>query len=191
LYPDDSTPQGRELRLKQEFFFTSASLQDLLRRYLSTHESLLALPDHAAIQLNDTHPAIAVPELMRLLLDEHGMSLKDAFKTSRNCISYTNHTLLPEALERWPLDLFGSVLPRHLQIIRQIDGFFVDEINSRNVDVKPESVCVLDHHDENGGSVRMGNLAFIGSHHVNGVSELHTDLMTQTVFHELHKIYLT
>jgi starch phosphorylase len=189
LYPDDSTPQGRELRLKQEFFFTSASLQDLLRRYLSTHESLLALPDHAAIQLNDTHPAIAVPELMRLLLDEHGMSLKDAFKTSRNCISYTNHTLLPEALERWPLDLFGSVLPRHLQIIRQIDGFFVDEINSRNVDVKPESVCVLDHHDENGGSVRMGNLAFIGSHHVNGVSELHTDLMTQTVFHELHKIY--
>ncbi|MBT8046802.1 MAG: glycogen/starch/alpha-glucan phosphorylase [Xanthomonadales bacterium] len=189
LYPDDSTPQGRELRLKQEYFFTSASLQDLLRRYLSTHDNLLGLPDHAAIQLNDTHPAIAVPELMRLLVDDHGMKLKQAFELTRQCISYTNHTLLPEALERWPLDMFGAALPRHLQIIEQVDKFFIQELNTKNLEVKPEDVCAIDFHDGNGGSVRMGNLAFIGSHRVNGVSELHTDLMTQTVFHDLHQVF--
>jgi len=189
LYPDDSTPQGRELRLKQEFFFTSASLQDLVRRYLSTHDDLYSLQDHAAIQMNDTHPAIAVPELMRLLVDVHGMDMRDAFRVTRQSISYTNHTLLPEALERWPLDMFEAVLPRHLQIIKQIDSFFVEELNSSKVDVKPDHVTAIDHHDNNGGSVRMGNLAFIGSHRVNGVSELHTELMAQTVFHDLHKIY--
>lgn len=189
LYPDDSTPQGRELRLKQEYFFTSASLQDLLRRYLSTHDNLRKLPDHTAIQLNDTHPAIAVPELMRLLVDGHGLALDEAFKITRGCISYTNHTLLPEALERWPLDMFGQVLPRHLQIIEQIDKFFVQELNTKAVAIEPESVCAIDYQDGNGGSVRMGNLAFIGSHRVNGVSELHTDLMTQTVFHDLHQVF--
>jgi len=189
LYPDDSTPQGRELRLKQEYFFTSASLQDLLRRYLSTHDNLKALPDHVAIQLNDTHPAIAVPELMRLLVDRHSMSIEEAFQITRSCISYTNHTLLPEALERWPLEMFGRVLPRHLQLIEQVDRFFIHELNTREVDVKPESVCAIDYHDGNGGSVRMGNLAFIGSHRVNGVSELHTELMTQTVFHDLHRVF--
>ncbi|MFC1695346.1 glycogen/starch/alpha-glucan phosphorylase [Pseudomonadota bacterium] len=189
LYPDDSTPQGRKLRLEQEYFFTSASLQDLLRRYLSTHDDLRALPDHAAIQMNDTHPAIAVPELMRLLVDGHGMKLKEAFDITRSCVSYTNHTLLPEALERWPLELFGAVLPRHLQLIEQVDKFFIQELNTRDLDIKPEDVCAIDFHDGNGGSVRMGNLAFIGSHKVNGVSELHTDLMAQTVFHDLHRVY--
>jgi starch phosphorylase len=189
LYPDDSTPQGRELRLKQEYFFTSASLQDLLRRFLSTHNNLRALPDHAAIQLNDTHPAIAVPEMMRLLADLHGLSMKDAFDVTRRCISYTNHTLLPEALERWPLDMFGSVLPRHLQIIERIDKICIQEINTGDAGVRPEAVCSIDYHDGNSGSVRMGNLAFIGSHKVNGVSALHTELMTQTVFHDLSKVY--
>jgi starch phosphorylase len=189
LYPDDSTPQGRKLRLEQEYFFTSASLQDLLRRYLSTHDDLRALPDHAAIQMNDTHPAIAVPELMRLLVDGHGMKLKEAFDITRSCVSYTNHTLLPEALERWPLELFGAVLPRHLQLIEQVDRFFMQELNTRDLDIRPEDVCAIDFHDGNGGSVRMGNLAFIGSHKVNGVSELHTDLMAQTVFHDLHRVY--
>ncbi len=189
LYPDDSTPQGRELRLKQEYFFTSASLQDLVRRYLSTHDDLHALPDHVAIQLNDTHPAIAVPELMRLLVDQHGLKMRKAFDISRGCISYTNHTLLPEALERWPLDMFKTVLPRHLQIIERIDRYFMTELKASKVDVDPEKVRAVDHHDSNGGSVRMGNLAFIGSHHVNGVSELHTELMAQTVFHDLHRIY--
>jgi starch phosphorylase len=189
LYPDDSTPQGRELRLKQEYFFTSASLQDLLRRYLSTHDDLASLPKHAAIQLNDTHPAIAVPELMRLLIDVHGMKLEDAFKITRSSISYTNHTLLPEALERWPLDMFRSVLPRHLQIIEQVDRLFIKDLQASGSDVAPEQVCALDFHDGNGGSVRMGNLAFIGSHKVNGVSELHTELMAKTVFNDLHGIY--
>jgi starch phosphorylase len=189
LYPNDSTPQGRELRLKQEYFFTSASLQDLVRRYLSTHDDLRALPDHTAIQLNDTHPAIAVPELIRLLTDVHGMDFKDAFALTRKCISYTNHTLLPEALERWPLAMFGRVLPRHLQIIEQIDARCVEEIKASGEDVMPEAVCALDYRDNNGGSVRMGNLAFIGSHRVNGVSELHTELMAQTVFRDLHRVY--
>ena len=189
LYPDDSTPQGRELRLKQEYFFTSASLQDLVRRFLSTHDDLRDLPQHAAIQLNDTHPAVAVPELMRLLVDVHGMDMKAAFEVTRNCVSYTNHTLLPEALERWPLALFGRVLPRHLQIIEQVDKRCIEEIKAAKIDLRPEAVCALDYHDNNGGSVRMGNLAFIGSHRVNGVSELHTDLMTQTVFRDLHKLY--
>ena len=189
LYPDDSTPQGRELRLKQEYFFTSASLQDLVRRFLMTHDDLRELPRHAAIQLNDTHPAIAVPELMRLLVDQHGFRMKKALDITRQCISYTNHTLLPEALERWPLEMFGRVLPRHLQIIDRIDKFFIEELNSRDLDVKPESVCAVDYHDGNGGSVRMGNLAFIGAHKVNGVSELHTELMAQTVFRDLHRIY--
>ena len=189
LYPDDSTPQGRELRLKQEYFFTSASLQDLVRRFLATHTDLRALPDFAAIQLNDTHPAIAVPELMRLLVDEHGLAMDDAFVISRKCISYTNHTLLPEALERWPLQMFGRVLPRHLQIIERIDRHCLEEITASGQDVQPEAVCALDYHDGNGGSVRMGNLAFIGSHHVNGVSELHTELMAKTVFSDLHRVY--
>jgi starch phosphorylase len=189
LYPDDSTPQGRELRLKQEYFFTSASLQDLVRRFLMTHDDLRALPEHAAIQLNDTHPAIAVPELMRLLVDQHGFRMEEAFNITRKCISYTNHTLLPEALERWPLEMFGRVLPRHLQIIDRIDRFFIKELHGRDLGVKPESVCAVDYHDGNGGSVRMGNLAFIGAHRVNGVSELHTELMAQTVFHDLHRIY--
>jgi starch phosphorylase len=189
LYPDDSTPQGRELRLKQEYFFTSASLQDLVRRFLSTHDDLRALPQHVAIQLNDTHPAVAVPELMRLLADVHGVDMKSAFEITRGCISYTNHTLLPEALERWPLEMFGRVLPRHLQIIGQIDQRCIEEIKGSGEDVKPEAICALDYNDGNGGSVRMGNLAFIGSHRVNGVSALHTELMAQTVFHNLHRVY--
>ena len=189
LYPDDSTPQGRELRLKQEYFFTSASLQDLVRRYLATHDDLSRLPEHASIQLNDTHPAVAVPEMMRLLVDQHGFRMKEAFDLTRQCISYTNHTLLPEALERWPLDLFKKVLPRHLQIIDRIDKFFISEVSTKDLDVKPESLTALDYHDGNGGSVRMGNLAFIGAHKVNGVSELHTELMAKTVFQDLHRVY--
>lgn len=189
LYPDDSTPQGRELRLKQEYFFTSASLQDLLHRFLSTHDSLESLPEHAAIQLNDTHPAVAVPELMRLLMDLHDVPDRTAFRLARSCISYTNHTLLPEALEQWPLDMFKSVLPRHFQIIEQIDNYFAEELSAAKVDVAMDSVRALNLSDNHVGTVRMGNLAFIGSHRVNGVSALHTDLMTKTVFADLHKVY--
>jgi starch phosphorylase len=187
LYPDDSTEQGRELRLKQEYFFTSASLQDLLRRFLLDHDDLDALPRHVAIQLNDTHPAIAVPELMRLLIDEHALEEDRAFAITRACMSYTNHTLLPEALERWPMPLFARVLPRHLQLIEAIDRRFVAEVQSKGGGPSPAALTTIDH--DNGGSVRMGNLAFIGSHRVNGVSALHTGLMKETVFKGLHAVY--
>jgi starch phosphorylase len=187
LYPDDSTEQGRQLRLSQEYFFTSASLQDLLRRFLQDHHDLRAMPDFVAIQMNDTHPAIAVPELMRLLTDEHGLPAEEAFRITRECLSYTNHTLLPEALERWPLKLFQKILPRHVQLIDFIDRQFMasPEIASGGVNV--HDLTTVDY--DNGGSVRMGNLAFIGSHRVNGVSALHTELMKKTVFKGLHSVY--
>jgi starch phosphorylase len=187
LYPDDSTEQGRELRLKQEYFFTSASLQDLLSRFMRDHDDLETLPDFVAIQLNDTHPAIAVPELMRLLVDEHGVEEDVALRMMRGCLSYTNHTLLPEALERWPIPLFARVLPRHLQLIEYIDRQFVASAGNEHDDVNVNELTAID--AENGGSIRMGNLAFIGSHNVNGVSALHTELMKETVFRELHKVY--
>ena len=196
LYPDDSTSQGRELRLKQEYFFTSASIQDLLHRFLLDHDNLSRLPEFVAIQLNDTHPAIMVPEFMRLLIDEHGFASRAAFELARACLSYTNHTLLPEALESWPLGMFESVLPRHLQIIREIDGFLAQDVarvneqaaQAGNPATNPQDTQVIaGGHGQ--GVVRMGNLAFIGSHRVNGVSALHTGLMKVTVFEKLHRIY--
>lgn len=187
LYPDDSTEAGRELRLKQEYFFTSASLQDLLRRFLHDHDELSKLPGHVAIQLNDTHPAIAVPELMRLLIDEHGLDENEALDITRGCLSYTNHTLMPEALERWPMPLFARILPRHIQLIEAIDRRFTAEADGKRAGVNAGAMTAIDH--DNGGWVRMGNLAFIGSHNVNGVSALHTGLMKETVFKELHAVY--
>ena len=191
LYPDDSTPTGRELRLKQEYFFTSASAQDLLRRYQSDHDDLERLPEYVAIQLNDTHPAMMVPELVRLLMDGHGIRFEKAFELTRACVSYTNHTLLPEALESWSLEMFGRVLPRHLQIVRRIDGLVAQEIGGGEGEDRPEpsDTAIVLEDNGNGGAVRMGNLAFVGSHRVNGVSELHTRLMTETVFGELHRHY--
>ena len=185
LYPDDSTPQGQELRLKQEYFFTSASLQDLLRRFLQDHDDPARLPEQAAIQLNDTHPAIAVPELVRLLVDQHAMDLERAFEVTRACVSYTNHTLLPEALERWPRELLGRVLPRHLQIIEQINALALTGLAGRASEAELAEVSVFDPQ----GGVRMGNLAVIGSHKVNGVSALHSELMKKTVFKSFHRLY--
>ncbi len=179
LYPDDSTPEGRELRLKQEYFFTAASLRDIVRRFLSKHDDLAALPSRAAIQLNDTHPAIAVPELIRILADEHGMALAAAIETARNCLSYTNHTLMPEALERWPEPLLARLLPRHHQIICALD-----ERQAILNTCCDQQVRIIEH-----GEVRMGELAFIGCHRVNGVSALHTDLIRTTVFRALSDLY--
>ena len=178
LYPDDTTEQGKLLRLKQEYFFTAASLADILRRCLAQNQDVARLSQVIAIQLNDTHPAIAFPELIRLLVDLHGQPFDAAFEIARRCLHYTNHTLLPEALERWPVDLMGRVLPRHLQLIEQIDAHHATLVK------RPPSVRVIDHNE-----VRMGNLAFIGARRVNGVSALHTRLMKQTVFKDLHALH--
>ena len=178
LYPDDSTEQGRELRLKQEYLFTAASLADILRRYQAHHDDVAKLPRAIAIQLNDTHPAIAFPELIRLLVDDHGQAFDDAFEIARGCLHYTNHTLLPEALERWPMDLLRRVLPRHMELIERIDAHHAGAVR------RPDSVRVID-----GGEVRMGDLAFIGARRVNGVSALHTELMKKTVFKDLHALH--
>ena len=178
LYPDDGTESGKELRLKQEYFLTSAALQDILRRFLAEHDDLSQLPDKVAIQLNDTHPAIAGPELMRLLMDDHGMDFTTARDLARGVLNYTNHTLLPEALERWSTWLMGRILPRHMQIIQMIDD------DHRTSSGRPDRVAIVDH-DE----VRMGELAFIMAGKVNGVSALHTDLVKDTVFADLNKLH--
>ncbi len=190
LYPSDETPAGQELRLRQEFFFTSASLQDLVGRHMRQHDDdIRLLPDKAAIQLNDTHPAIAVAELMRILLDLHELSWDDAWRITNATISYTNHTLLPEALESWPVSLMERLLPRHMQIVYQINRLHLDAvIASPRPDAPPlAAVSLID--DSAGRRVRMSSLAFVGAHKVNGVSALHTELMRQTVFHELHQLY--
>ena len=179
LYPDDSTYQGKELRLKQEYFLTSAALQDILRRYRRAHTDMAALPKFVAIQMNDTHPAIAGPELVRLLVDDHRMAFDTAVETARACLGYTNHTLLPEALERWATFTFGNVLPRHMQIVERIDAWHKNAYPSR-----PHYIGIVKHHE-----VRMGELAFIMGHKVNGVSALHSDLVKTNLFPELHKLH--
>ena len=191
LYPSDETPNGQELRLRQEFFFASASLQDLIRRHLEEHGDLRSLPDHVAIQLNDTHPAIAVPELMRILLDLHGFEWADAWKITVATFSYTNHTLLPEALESWPVPLIDRLLPRHMQIIYLINALELEAAKTKRVadDALLASISLID--ENNGRRVRMGQLAFVGSHKINGVSALHTELMKQTVFRDLHALHPT
>jgi starch phosphorylase len=191
LYPADSTPQGQELRLRQEFFFTSASLQDILRRHLQHHSDLKTLPDKVAIQLNDTHPAIAVAELMRLLVDMHGMPWNDAWAITQAVTSYTNHTLLPEALETWPVNLMERMLPRHMQIIYAINEDLLKVARVRP-GVTAEFIASISLIDEQAGRrVRMGQLAFVGSHSINGVSALHTGLMKETVFKNLHALFPT
>jgi len=177
LYPDDTTEQGKALRLKQEYFFTAASLRDIIRRFEAEHADLRQLASKAAIQLNDTHPAIAGPELVRILHDERGIDFDDATEIARRTLNYTNHTLLPEALETWSEGLMGWLLPRHLQIIGRID-----DAHGRAYPSRP--VRILDR-----GNVNMGPLSFIMANRVNGVSALHTDLMKSTVFSELHALH--
>ncbi|MDP2094472.1 MAG: glycogen/starch/alpha-glucan phosphorylase, partial [Hydrogenophaga sp.] len=182
LYPDDSTPSGRELRLHQEYFFVSASVQDLLRRYLKTHDNFEQLPNKVSIHLNDTHPVLAIPELMRLLLDQHHLPWADAWRLCQGVFSYTNHTLMHEALETWPVEMMGRVLPRHLQIIYDINSHFLAELAHLGVQV-PERIRRLSLIDEVGERrVRMAYLAVVTSHSVNGVSALHSDLMQQSIF---------
>jgi starch phosphorylase len=189
LYPGDESDAGRELRLRQEYFFASASLQDLLRRHRLLHgKDLSSLASKAAIQLNDTHPAIAVAELMRLLVDVHGMAWQEAWRITSSAFSYTNHTLLPEALETWAVGMMQQLLPRHMQIIYQINAQHLDHARRDKgaSDALLAEVSLID--EQNGRRVRMGHLAFVGSHKINGVSALHTKLMRKTVFAALDRV---
>ena len=188
LYPHDGTEAGRELRFKQQFFFVSASLQDILQRLKRQKRPLSDLPRFVAIQINDTHPAICIAELMRLLIDEHGMNWHEAWDITQRSVSYTNHTLMPEALETWPLRFFERMLPRHLQIIYRINEIFLDDVAARHpgdVDLL-RRVSFIDEQGER--RVRMAHLAFVGSHAVNGVSKIHTDLMRETVFADFDRV---
>jgi starch phosphorylase len=189
LYPDDSTRHGRELRLRQEYFFVSASLQDILRRYQQDHDGFAKLPDKVAIHLNDTHPAIAVPELMRLLLDIHGLGWDEAWALAGRIFSYTNHTLMPEALETWPIDLMGAVLPRHVEIILDINARFLERVRSEHP-ADPDLSRRVSLIDESGERrIRMAYLSILASHKVNGVSALHSDLMRQTIFADFDRLF--
>src|SRR5437660_2007631 len=189
LYPSDSTPAGQELRLRQEYFFVSASLLDLVQRHLRTDGNLYFLPLRAAIQLNDTHPSIAVPELMRILVDLHGLPWDEAWRITVGTFSHPNHTLFPEALETWPVDLFARILPRHLEIIYRINEEHLEaaKLQDPATSESVESISLID--ERHGRKLRMGHLAFVGSHRTNGVSALHTELMRKTVSRELHAIY--
>ncbi len=188
LYPADDTPAGHELRLRQEIFFASASLQDLLRRHLRQFGDLASLPEKVAIQLNDTHPVIGVPELMRLLIDEHGLGWDAAWRLTTAVFNYTNHTLLPEALERWSVALLGRLLPRHLELIYEINARHLDALRARGASTDlVRSVSLIDEGGDR--AVRMGHLAFLAARRVNGVSALHTDLMRRTVFRDFHDLF--
>ncbi len=188
LYPNDSTEAGQELRLRQEYFFSSASIQDILRRHIQYFGDIRTLPDKVAIQLNDTHPAVSVAELMRLLVDFHDFGFDEAWEMTKRTFGYTNHTLLPEALESWPLPLFERLLPRHMQLVYAINARLLREARAAGSD--DSAIKAISLIDEGGSRrVRMANLAFAGSHSVNGVAALHTDLMKQTVFADLHKLY--
>lgn len=181
LYPRDDSPDGKALRLRQQYFFVCCSLHDILRRYKRYHDNLDTLPDKVVVQLNDTHPSIAVPEMMRILLDEEGMEWEPAWEMTRSMIAYTNHTLLPEALERWSLPLFRRLLPRHTQIIFEINRRFLRQVHlyAPNNEALQQSMSIIEESDPQ--QVRMANLSVVGSFKVNGVAELHSKLLRERV----------
>jgi glycogen phosphorylase len=189
LYPSDDTPSGRELRLRQEYFFVSASVQDLVKWHIRTYGSVYTLPERASIQLNDTHPSIAVAELMRILVDQNRISWAEAWQITQSVFSYTNHSLLPEALESWPVALLARLLPRHLEIVERINDEHLETARQRRPGESDRLAAMSLIDERDGGRVRMGHLAFLGSHRVNGVSALHTELMRRTVFTEFHSLY--
>jgi glycogen phosphorylase len=189
LYPSDDASAGRELRLKQQYFFVAATFQDIFRRFDKQSRNLDEFPDKVAVHLNDTHPAIAIPELMRLFLDDHHLSWEKAFGLCVRTFAYTNHTLMPEALETWPTDLLGRVLPRHLQIIYEINRRFLDQV-ARRFPGDPGRLRAMSIIDEGPPKqVRMAHLAIVGSHSVNGVAALHTDLLKSGLFADFHRMY--
>jgi starch phosphorylase len=189
LYPNDTIIEGKELRLKQEYFFVSASLQEILRDFLQRIENLMRLPDKAAIQLNDTHPGIAVAELMRLLVDVHGLDWEPAWELTTRTFAYTNHTLLSEALETWDLALLQRVLPRHMEIIYEINRRFLRMIEKRfpGDTQRQGRMSIIDEHGNR--EIRMAHLAVVGSHSINGVAKLHTRLVRESLFKDFYEIW--
>lgn len=188
LYPSDESIKGKELRLKQQYFFVSATIRDIVRRYKKFHHGFHAFPDKVAVQLNDTHPSIAIAELMRILVDKEGIPWEDAWKMTARTFAYTNHTVLPEALESWPESLFAYLLPRHLQIIQEIDRRFLIQagIHFRDDQGQLGKMAIIAGDREK--SVHMSRLAIIGSHTVNGVSKLHSDILKDTLFHSFYQM---
>jgi starch phosphorylase len=190
LYPNDNVFEGRELRLKQEYFFVSATLQDILRRYRKTSAGGFAdFPEQVAIQLNDTHPAVGIPELMRILVDQEGLSWEDSWAITVKTFAYTNHTILPEALEKWPVSLFGYVLPRHLQIVFEINRRFLAQVSERwpgDTD-RLRRMSLIEEGEEK--RVRMSHLAIVGSHSVNGVSTLHSEILKKDLFRDFYELW--
>jgi starch phosphorylase len=189
LYPNDEPEQGKQLRLEQQYFFVSCSLQDMIRIHLRYGHGLGEFAAYWAGQLNDTHPSIAIPELMRLLLDEHGMAWDEAWEVTRNTFAYTNHTLLPEALEAWPVPLFARVLPRHLEIIYEINKAMLEEVQRAwpGDTARVARMSLIEEGD--GRRVRMANLACVGCHTINGVAELHTKLLKKYTLADFHELY--
>jgi glycogen phosphorylase len=189
LYPNDSSPAGKQLRLEQQYFFVSCALQDCIRLLLAGGASITQFADVLAVQLNDTHPALAVPELMRLLMDIHGLGWDDAWSITHRAIAYTNHTLLPEALETWPLPLVAKLLPRHLEIIFEINRRFLDEVRARfpGDDARVQRMSLIGERGDK--QVRMAHLATVASHHVNGVAELHSRLLRETVLRDFAELW--
>jgi len=189
LYPNDEPFEGKKLRLEQQYFFVSCSLQDMLQIHLHLQRRVDNFHETFAVQLNDTHPALAVAELMRLLVDEHDLDWDTAWHVTTNTFGYTNHTLLPEALEKWPLPLFGWLLPRHLEIIFEINRRFLDEVREKQPNDGPR-LARISLIDETGVKyVRMANLACVGSHAINGVAELHTELLKKDVLRDFYELY--
>ncbi len=186
LYPRDESFAGKELRLKQQYFLVSATFQDIIRRFKRFHTDFTELPEAVAIQLNDTHPCIGIPELMRILLDEEGLDWDSAWKIGTRCFAYTNHTVLPEALETWPVDLLNQVLPRHLAIINEIDRRFTAEIATRHPGDDQLLARMAIIKDK---TIRMAHLAIVGSHSVNGVSELHSRIIRERLFKDFDAYY--
>ncbi len=189
LYPPDHNYAGQELRLKQQYFFVAATFQDIMRRYKKKHETFDKFTDMVAVQLNDTHPAIAIPELMRLLLDIEGLGWEESWSICVNTFGYTNHTLMPEALERWQVDMMGKVLPRHLQIIYEINRRFLVELTEKypGNERKIRDLSIIEEGPVK--MVRMAHLAIIGSHSVNGVAELHSQLLKERIFPDFHNFF--
>lgn len=189
LYPADHMAEGKELRLRQEYFLSSATVKDIFYRFAKKHDNLALLPEKVAIQLNDTHPTLAIPELMRILLDEKRLGWDEAWHIARNTFAYTNHTVLPEALEKWPVEMMERILPRHLQIIYRINELFIQEIIARfpGDNDRLRRMSIIGEDGER--CVRMAHLAIVGSHSINGVSALHSEILKNDLFHDFYQLW--